>query len=546
MLCTAVAVFAGGAVVGASPVSAELPAARPPVPTPEPRSGTQTRAAQTEDSLRVNDPVDFRQLPWADTRSVGLQRTTSGAVRFDITTFGFTPLAHPDWTDTNTAAYWAVETTGDRRGDFIVVMYATRAGEPRGLVTRAGSNTVRCRPRAAADSTTFRLSVLVPPSCLGNPERIRVYSQFDYEDTDVDVKRRDFAPDLGWTPWLALQGSAPSQEPAAPGRPSGKTSDGGVRLSWTKPKGPASAQASSYVVQKRPLVAVTPRVAQSRVVGGSSISINDAPWQARVRIGQYGCGGTIIDSRWILTAAHCAELAPASEMYVWTGISNQSSMFTNVATRVDRVIIHPGWDSDTDQNDIALLRLSSPVSGGSPIRLYADTTGPAQGTPAFISGWGATSWKGNSPDQLLGASITVLSGPSGECGNYGAGDFDQTRMLCAGRLAGGVDTCQGDSGGPLVVPVGGNWELAGVTSWGFECARPNFPGVYARVSTYVPWIYGQMGWSTARTVSCGTSDCQGIRIGDLVSGTSYAFRVAGRNQAGRGDWSKISSAVRAG
>jgi hypothetical protein len=546
VVLAAFAVFVGGAVIGASPVAADVAATRPPVPTPEPRSGTDTRSAQTKDSLRVSDPVDFPQLPWADIRSVGLQRITSRAVRFDIATYGFTPLAHPDWTDTNTAAYWVVESTGDRRGDFVVVMYATRTGEPRAFVTRAGNDAIRCRPEASADSTTFRLSVLVPPSCLGNPERIRVYSQFNYTDTDAEVKRRDFAPDLGWTPWLAVDGEPSSTTPGAPGRPTGRTADGGVRLSWTKPKGRASSLPDSYVVQKRALVPPTPRVAQPRIVGGAGISISETPWQARLAIGRYGCGGTIIDARWILTAAHCAELAPASDMLVWTGITNQSSMSTGNATRVDRVIIHPGWNSKTDQNDIALLRLSSPVSGGSPIRLHTETNGPAEGTPAYVSGWGATVFEGSGPNQLQGASIAVLAGPADECGNYGAGQFDQRRMLCAGRLAGGVDTCQGDSGGPLVIPVGGNWELAGVTSWGFECARANYPGVYARVSTYVPWIYDKMGWTPARSVSCGSSDCEGIRISDLAAGTSYAFRVSARNDAGRGPWSRISSAVRAG
>jgi trypsin len=481
-------------------------------------------------------------------RSVGLLRTTSGAVRFDIATTGFTSFAHPDWSEAYTAAYWIVETTGDRRGDFVVTMYATRDGVPRAFVTRAGNDTIRCRPKASGDSTKFRLAVLVPPSCLGNPDRIRVFSKFHYEDTDANVERDDFAPNEGWTPWLSLRGSAPTAKPGSPGRPSGRTADKGVRLSWTKPTGPASSQADSYVVQKRALVAPTQRLSQPRIVGGSGISINEAPWQARLIIGGYGCGGTIIDSRWILTAAHCAELAPAAEMYVWTGISDRGSMFTNNATRVDRVIIHPGWNSggDDDRNDIALLRLSSPVSGGTPIRLHTNTSGPAAGTSAFISGWGATSYEGPGSQHLRGALITVIAGPADECGNYGAAQFDQKRMLCAGRMEGGVDTCQGDSGGPLVVPVGGNWELAGVTSWGFECARPNFPGVYARVSTYVPWIYGEMGWSEARTVSCGTSDCTRIGIGGLAAGTSYVFRVAATNDAGRGPWSRISSAVRAG
>lgn len=531
-----------GALVSASPAPGDLPAAEPPAPALDSRAEVTARAQQGANSLRVRDPIDFPNLPWADTRSIGLERTSSGAVRFDIVTQGFTPFGHPDWRVAYTAVYWIVETTGDGRGDFIVTMFVNSDGEPRAFVTRRGSEAIRCRPKASGSSETFRLATLVPPSCLGNPERIRAFSQFHYEDTDARVERDDFAPNEGWTPWLSMS-SVSNEVPGAPGRPTGTTADGGVRLSWTKP---ARSTVSSYVVQKRALVPPTPRLSQPRIVGGSEIEIGAAPWQARLIIGEYGCGGTIIDSRWILTAAHCAELAPANEIYVWTGIADQAAMNLGNATRVDQVIIHPGWNSDTDQNDIALLRLSSPVSGGSPIRLHANPSGPAAGTPAFVSGWGAIAFEGPGSQQLRGASITVLADPSDECGNYPDGDFDELRMLCAGRPAGGVDTCQGDSGGPLVIPVGDNWELAGVTSWGRECALANFPGVYARVSTYVPWIYAAMGWSAARTVSCGTSNCQGINIGNLTAGTSYAFRVAGVNKAGRGDWSRISTAVRAG
>lgn len=334
----------------------------------------------------------------------------------------------------------------------------------------------------------------------------------------------------------------PAERPATPSAPTARVIGPAVRLRWTIPVEVLPADVTAVRIGERELVPVLTRPATTRIVGGEDASIAEVPWQARLQVvGGEDCGGTIIDPEWVITAAHCFEGSPAdAAVLVWTGVTRRQQMTEANAIPAAEVILHPSWNSVTNANDLALIRLESPIAAGTPIRLFGEK-GPRKGTPAIISGWGATG-SATHKHRLQRADVTVLAGPRQSCGNYGS-LFDPTTMLCAGSIDGTVDTCQGDSGGPLVTVIDERLELAGITSFGLECAERGYPGVYTRVSTYVGWIHAQLGYDRVRTVPCQDSSCTHALVDKLTPGTGYVFRVALVNAEGSGRWSPPSAPV---
>ena len=232
-----------------------------------------------------------------------------------------------------------------------------------------------------------------------------------------------------------------------------------------------------------------------RIVGGSPIEIASAPWQVLLRINNTTqCGGAIIADTWILTAAHCMSGISAGQVEAFVGVTDQNRLTREQLVPVNQVIVNPQWNSANYSNDLALIGLAAPIVVSPTVRpiamplLQDPSAWPAAGEQATISGWGTTTISGTSSPTLRAATVQILSSPTDpKCGEYGT-SFAPGNHVCAGIPQGGVDACQGDSGGPLTVAVNGSPLLAGIVSSGNGCADPKFPGLYTRVSSFLPWL----------------------------------------------------------
>ncbi|XP_030611093.1 polyserase-2-like [Archocentrus centrarchus] len=231
----------------------------------------------------------------------------------------------------------------------------------------------------------------------------------------------------------------------------------------------------------------------TRIVGGEDAPPGRWPWQVSVQLfGEHFCGGSLINREWVMSAAHC--FMGTSPLGWKVSLGRQSLQGENpneVSRNVTTIILHPNYDDLTADNDIALLRLLSPVKFTDyirPVCLAASGSVFNNGTDSWVTGWGAVK-EGVSlpfPETLQEVEVPVLGNRQCSCLNEGLRVTDN--MICAGVLAGGKDSCQGDSGGPMVSKQGSVWVQSGIVSFGIGCARPNRPGVYSRVSCYQSWI----------------------------------------------------------
>ncbi|XP_027895057.1 hepatocyte growth factor activator isoform X2 [Xiphophorus couchianus] len=239
-------------------------------------------------------------------------------------------------------------------------------------------------------------------------------------------------------------------------------------------------------------------VARGRIFGGNAALPGTHPWMAAIYTGQSDfCGGSLISSCWVLSAAHCFLSNPLkSQLRVVLGQHHFNITGPNTRTfDVEDYVFHKHFSIfNPTLHDIVLIKLKKQDGRCvrrtpfiRPICLPEKSMKFPAGYCCAISGWGRTREKANGYSTLQEAGVRLVS--HDVCkrpqvyGNHVTDD-----MICAG-LSGCVDACQGDSGGPLACAKGDVSFLYGIISWGEGCDQPGKPGVYTRVVNYLDWIH---------------------------------------------------------
>uniref|UniRef100_A0A4X2KCD8 Enteropeptidase n=1 Tax=Vombatus ursinus TaxID=29139 RepID=A0A4X2KCD8_VOMUR len=231
-----------------------------------------------------------------------------------------------------------------------------------------------------------------------------------------------------------------------------------------------------------------------RIVGGNNAKEGAWPWMVSLFFnGRPICGASLISNEWLVTAAHCvygrnlitSRWKAVLGLHTTLNLTNSQT----VIQLIDQIIINPHYNKQTKDSDIALMHLESKVNYTDyiqPICLPEASQVFPQGMNCFIAGWGRIKYQGSTATILQEAQIPLISNE--KCQQQMLEYTITENMICGGYEEGGIDSCQGDSGGPLMCQENNRWFLAGVTSFGYQCALPNRPGVYVRIPKFVKWI----------------------------------------------------------
>merc|ERR1712055_150176 len=263
-----------------------------------------------------------------------------------------------------------------------------------------------------------------------------------------------------------------------------------------------------------------PVSSSNRIVGGKEVNPKGKlPYQVFFQgcAGMRGCsicGGTIVNKRFVLTAAHCYN-SMFTDLRVIVGEHNLCDGVNEggKVIKVKKITLHPDYNSRTVDNDIAVLELAEDLTFTDKIKpacLPSSETKDYSGSASTISGWGGTIGYGRNEQQpqqpkqctLKETIVKLIASSDPMCSKLPGLSTSSKIKLCA--FAKDTDTCQGDSGGPLTVPENGKYTLVGVVSYGWGCASST-PGIYARVQGFLPWIKNLISSGECSGSSSGSS-----------------------------------------
>ncbi|XP_070509417.1 venom protease-like [Chironomus tepperi] len=237
------------------------------------------------------------------------------------------------------------------------------------------------------------------------------------------------------------------------------------------------------------------------IVGGKDAAQYEFPHQALLgyKTGRgvlWACGGSLISSNYVLTAAHCNLDASLKDIkFVKLGMIDRLQNDQDVTIyNVKEVTVHPQYDRITYKNDIALVKLETNVNFSEFLYPICLPTRQHDEPKALATGLGRTGKEHQLSEKLLKVVLEKFS--HRECQEkIRSMDLDKSAVLCYGDHSESRDVCRGDSGGPIQVANDAEshctYKILGVVSYGAsDCGTPGVPSVYVNVYNYLAWIEG--------------------------------------------------------
>ncbi|CAK9299684.1 unnamed protein product [Gordionus sp. m RMFG-2023] len=251
---------------------------------------------------------------------------------------------------------------------------------------------------------------------------------------------------------------------------------------------------------------------RSRIIGGDKAESHSWPWQAAIFEGnRMICGGSLINEKWVLTAAHCFK-GPMSAIIIKLGIDvifGSDNEEEGEELKPILIVKYSAFSFKSLDGDIALIKLNREVHFSEkilPICLPTnkDENMNTYSDECYVTGWGTVNPLIENPTNHLMQLCVPFNKPK-DCNNLykNLGRITEN-MFCAGYVNSGKDACKGDSGGPFVCQPKNlsrkwiykisdeqtefKWLLVGITSWGIGCALSDHPGVYTKMSKFICWL----------------------------------------------------------